>query len=108
MKQILLVILILLCANLMPDLLYAQKNGGDPLNETPFYVVPADMTFEEYEDANRRLKVGLLLISVPFPGSLHFYANESREAWWHVGVAAAGLLSIAVGISSAEDKDTWP
>lgn len=108
MKQILPMILILLCANLMPGFLYAQNNGGDPLNETPFYVVPADMTFEEYEDANRRLRVGLLLLSVPFPGSLHFYANESREAWYHVGVAAAGLLSIAVGIGSAEDKDTWP
>ena len=66
MKQISVMILILLCANTMPDLLYAQNNGGDPLNETPFYIVPADMTYEEYEDANRRLSVGLLLMSIPF------------------------------------------
>ena len=108
MNNIFKMLLMLLCANLLPNLLYAQNNGGDVLNETPFYVVPADMTFEEYEDANRRLSVGLLLMSVPFPGSLHFYANESREAWWHVGIAAAGILSIAAGIGSSDEKDTWP
>lgn len=108
MKYISLMILILMCVNLMPDYLYAQNNGGDLLNETPFYVVPSEMTFEEYEDANRRLSVGLLLMSLPFPGSLHFYANDNREAWYHVGAAAAGLLSIAVGIGSSEEKTGWP
>ena len=102
------ILLILIISNLMPETLYAQSNGGDVLNETPFYVVPADMTFEEYEDANRRLSVGLLLMSIPFPGSLHFYANERREAWKHVGVAAVGILSIAVGAGSSKEKDTWP
>ena len=99
---------ILIFLNLIPEFLYAQTGGGDVLNETPFYVVPADMTFEEYEDANRRLSVGLLLMSIPFPGSLHFYANERREAWLHVGVAAVGLLSIAIGAGSSKEKDTWP
>ena len=108
MKQISVMILTFLCANLMPDLLHAQNNGGDVLNETPFYVVPADMTFEEYEDANRRLSVGLLLMSIPFPGSLHFYANESREAWWHVGIATAGLASIIIGANASDEKETWP
>lgn len=108
MNRILTMLLILMCGYLMPGFLYAQNNGGDRLNETPFYVVPADMTFEEYEDANRRLNVGLLLMSVPFPGSLHFYANEKTEAWWHVGIAAAGLASIAAGIGASEEKDTWP
>jgi len=108
MKQISVMILTFLCANLMPDLLHAQNNGGDALNETPFYVVPADMTFEEYEDANRRLSVGLLLMSIPFPGSLHFYANESREAWWHVGIATAGLASIIIGANASDEKETWP
>lgn len=108
MKQISVMILTFLCANLMPELLHAQNNGGDVLNETPFYVVPADMTFEEYEDANRRLSVGLLLMSIPFPGSLHFYANESREAWWHVGIATAGLASIIIGANASDEKETWP
>ncbi len=101
-------LLILMCINPISEFLYAQNNGGDRLNETPFYVIPADMTFEEYEDANRRLNVGLLLMSVPFPGSLHFYANERREAWWHVGIAAAGLVSFAAGIGLSDEKDTWP
>lgn len=89
--------------------LFAQgTGGGDVLNEVPFYVVPADMTFEEYEDANRRLSVGLMLMTIPVPGALHFYANEKKEGWWHVGVAAAGLASIIAGIASIDEKDTWP
>lgn len=108
MKNYFKMLLILLCSNFLPEILYAQTSGGDVLNETPFYVVPADMTFEEYEDANRRLSVGLLLMSIPFPGSLHFYANERREAWWHVGVAAVGILSIAVGAGLSDEKETWP
>ena len=102
------ILLILICSSLVTETLHAQSNGGDVLNETPFYVVPADMTFEEYQDANRRLSVGLLLMSIPFPGSLHFYANERSEAWKHVGVAAVGILSIAIGAGSSEEKTTWP
>ncbi len=108
MKNIILMLLVLTFTNLIPCPLYAQDNGGDPLDETPFYVVPSEMTFEEYEDANRRLSVGLMLMSVPFPGSLHFYANEKREAWWHVGAASAGIASIIIGIVASDEKDTWP
>ena len=108
MNNIFKILLILIISNLMPEILYAQTSGGDVLNETPFYVVPADMTFEEYEDANRRLSVGLLLMSIPFPGSLHFYANERREAWWHVGIAAAGVLSIIAGAGASDEKEEWP
>ena len=108
MNNIFKMLLILIFLNLIPEFLYAQTGGGDVLNETPFYVVPADMTFEEYEDANRRLSVGLLLMSIPFPGSLHFYANERREAWWHVGIATAGVLSIIAGAGASDGKETWP
>ena len=90
------------------SLLAQGTGGGDVLNEVPFYVVPADMTFEEYEDANRRLSVGLMLMAIPVPGALHFYANEKKEGWRHVGVAAAGLASIIAGIASIDEKDTWP
>ena len=108
MNNIFKILLILIISNLMTENLNAQSNGGDVLNEPPFYVVPADMTFEEYEDANRRLSVGLLLMSIPFPGSLHFYANERREAWWHVGIATAGVLSIIAGAGASDEKETWP
>ena len=107
MNNIFKILLILIISNLMTENLNAQSNGGDVLNEPPFYVVPADMTFEEYEDANRRLSVGLLLMSIPFPGSLHFYANERREAWWHVGIATAGVLSIIAGAGASDEKETW-
>jgi len=106
--KILILSLFFTLTSTLPGFLYAQNNGGDRLNETPFYVVPSEMTFEEYEDANRRLSVGLMLLSVPFPGSLHFYANERREAWMHVGVAAAGLASIVIGIGASDEKNTWP
>ena len=43
----------------------AQGAGGDILNEVPIWPVPAGMTLEEYTDANRRLGVGMLLMSVP-------------------------------------------
>ena len=42
--------------------------SGDILNETPLYPVPAEMTFEEYQDMNRRLTIGLALTSIPIPG----------------------------------------
>ena len=90
------------------SLLAQGTGGGDVMNEVPFYVVPADMTLEEYEDANRRLSVGLMLMTIPVPGALHFYANESKEGWRHVWVATAGLASIIAGIASIDEKDTWP
>ena len=108
MNNILKIPLIPLCIIFISEAVSAQTSGGDALNETPFYVVPADMTFEEYEDANRRLSVGLLLMSIPFPGSLHFYANERREAWWHVGIATAGVLSIIAGAGASDEKRHGP
>ena len=49
--------------------------GGDMLTETPLYPVPAEMTFEEYQDMNRRLTIGLALTSIPIPGIVHRYAG---------------------------------
>ena len=63
------------------------------------------MTLEEYRDANRRLNVGLVLMSVPIPGALHFYADDGREGWMHVGAAALGLTSIVLGASLIDEKD---
>ena len=79
--------------------------GGDMLNEVPIWPVPAEMTLEEYTDANRRLSVGRVLMSVPYPGALHFYAGDSREGWKHVGAAALGVASIVAGAVMIDEKD---
>ena len=83
----------------------AQGAGGDMLNEVPIWPVPAEMTLEEYTDANRRLGVGRLLMSVPLPGTLHFYAGESRAGWKHVGAAALGVVSIIAGAAIVDEKE---
>ena len=83
----------------------AQGAGGDVLNEVPIWPVPAEMTLEEYRDANRRLGVGRLLMSVPIPGTLHFYAGESRAGWKHVGAAGLGLVSIIAGAAIVDEKE---
>ena len=80
---------------------------GELLSETPIWPIPQEMTIEEYTDANRRLSVGLLLMSVPLPGSLHFYAGERRAGWKHVGAAALGLTSIVAGAALIDEKDSW-
>ena len=81
------------------------NGGGDVLNEVPIWPVPPGMTLEEYTDANRRLGVGLALMSVPLPGALHFYAGESREGWMHVGAAVLGSASIVLGAAMIDGKE---
>ena len=83
----------------------ALGTGGDMLNEVPIWPVPAEMTLEEYTDANRRLGVGLMLMSVPFPGALHFYAGEGKAGWKHVYAAGIGVASIIAGAAMMDEKD---
>lgn len=82
--------------------------GGDVLNENGFFGIPPGMTYEEYRDATRRITVGVLLMSVPVPGMLHFYANERTTGWVLVGTAAGGLAAIiagaAMGVGSEKDE----
>ena len=85
----------------------ADNGGGEMLNEVPLWPVPAEMTPEEYTDANRRLGVAFALMAVPIPGSLHFYAGDSREGWKHVGAAALGVASVVLGATMIDEKDTW-
>jgi len=82
-----------------------QFSGGDILNEAPLTPVPMEMTFEEYQDMNRRLTVGLALAAIPIPGMIHFYAGEKKTGLIILGTAAAGLGSILVGAASLDDGD---
>ncbi|UCH62344.1 MAG: hypothetical protein JSU77_11125 [Fidelibacterota bacterium] len=84
---------------------FAQVQGGDLLNEAPLTKVPAEMTFEEYRDMNRRLTIGLALAAIPVPGMIHFYADEKKTGWLVLGTAAVGLTSILAGAAIADEGD---
>ena len=85
-----------------------QSFGGDVLNESPLTPVPADMTFEEYRDMNRRLTIGLALTAVPIPGLIHDYAGEKKTAKRIRRVALGSVGLIIAGIALAdEDKGAW-
>ena len=94
--------LILITGICLAQSLYLPQ--GDVLNEAPFYEIPNGMTFEEYRDANRRISVGLLLMSVPVPGMLHFYADDDTRGWICVGGAGLGAISIITGALLREDS----
>ena len=55
------------------------SGGGDLLNEVPIWPVPAEMTLEEYTDANRRLSVGMMSRNI-VAGSA--YGDEVRRTPW--------------------------
>ena len=77
------------------------------LTETPLYPVPAEMTFEEYQDMNRRLTIGLALTSIPIPGIIHNYAGEKKKARRLFMIGAGGLGLMIAGASMMGDEK-WP
>ena len=81
--------------------------GGDTLTETPLYPVPAEMTFEEYQDMNRRLTIGLALTSIPIPGIVHRYAGEKKKArrLFMIGAGGLGLMIAGASMMGVEE---WP
>jgi len=81
--------------------------GGDMLAETPLYPVPAEMTFEEYQDMNRRLTIGLALTSIPIPGIVHRYAGEKKKARRLFMIGAGGLGLVIAG-ASRMGEEKWP
>ena len=53
---------------LFTSILFSQSNQqSEILSETPLYPIPESMTFEEYQDMNRRMSfvVGLAFIPIP-------------------------------------------
>jgi hypothetical protein len=87
---------------------HAQAQPGDILNEVAIHPVPAQMTFEEYRDANRRLAPGILLsATVPIPGMMHFYAGEKSTGYKLLGMGIAGGVSILAGASMSEDNGKY-
>ena len=88
--------------------LYGQKNidrdNHEPLSETPLYPIPAEMTFEEYQDMNRRMSLAVAWSSIPVPGLTHYYAGEKKKAKQLFYIGLGGLACIIAGAGSEEEK----
>ena len=108
MKQI---IQILLCSLFFSVNVCAQDqnriNNPETLSETPLYPVPAEMTFEEYQDMNRRMSLAVAWSSIPVPGITHYYAGEKKKAKQLFYIGLGGLCCIIAGAGSEEEK-IWP
>ena len=83
-----------------------NRYRNDILSENPINPIPKEMTFEEYQDMNRRLNVGLLLAAIPIPGMIHHYAGEQKIAKKIRWVAAGSILAIIGGAMSMKE-DGW-
>ena len=83
-----------------------NRYGNDILSENPINPIPEEMTFDEYQDMNRRLTVGLLLAAIPIPGMIHHYAGEQKIAKKIRWVAAGSILAIIGGAMSMKE-DGW-
>jgi len=79
----------------------AQQSYGEPLLEVPIHQIPAGMTLEDYEDANRRISMGLFYAITP--GGMHFYANERQTGWVLLGTFVGGLTAVIAASQTARD-----
>ena len=102
---------VIIITNILLNIIFSQGGtqtnlfGTDLLNENPIYPIPEEMTFEEYQDMNRRLGVGLLLAAIPIPGTIHNYAGEEKIAKKIRWVAAGSIVSINIGAIATEEGD---
>ena len=104
-KKVIIITTILLNVIFSQNKMQTNLFGTDLLNENPIYPIPEEMTFEEYQDMNRRLGVGLLLAAIPIPGTIHNYAGEENLAKKIRWVAAGSIVSIIIGAISTEEGD---
>jgi hypothetical protein len=105
MKIVIIITTILLNVIFSQGKMQTNLFGTDLLNENPIYPIPGEMTFEEYQDMNRRLGVGLLLAAIPIPGTIHNYAGEEKIAKKIRWVAAGSVLSVIMGAISTKEGD---
>ena len=86
---------------------YNNINIADPLSETPLYPIPKEMSFEEYQDMNRRMSQALLWSSIPIPGITHYYAGDVKKAKKLFYIGLGGFVCFTVGALSQENAE-WP
>lgn len=79
----------------------AQQRMGEPLLEVPLHKIPKGVSYEDYQNANRRVAMAAFYGIIP--GGVHRYANERTTGWVLTGTAAAGIAAIIVGVGLTED-----
>jgi len=102
----------ILIISLMNTFIIAQFQNNsranvDPLSETPLYSIPAEMSFEEYQDMNRRFNLAVAWSTIPIPGITHHYAGEKKMAKRLFYLGLGGLTSIILG-ASMNGEPAWP
>ena len=109
MKQTnpIILIILFLSTHLFGQSESATKYNPETLSETPLYPIPTEMTFEEYQDMNRRMSQAVLLSTIPVPGITHYYAGEKKKARQLFYIGLGGLAGIIIGGSMME-KPQWP
>jgi len=86
---------------------FTQNNQqAEIMSETPLHPIPEEMTYEEYQDMNRRINIGVGLAFIPIPGIVHRYAGEKSTAKKLSYITIGGLLAFAASSGSEERK--WP
>ena len=107
MRKYVLGIVVLALALVAPSSAVAQGTG-DVLNEAPLMPIPQDMTYEEYQDMNRRISTGLMRSAIPVPGMMHFYAGEPTTGKWLLATGLAGVAAIVAGAALGENEGDFP
>ena len=93
---------------LFTSILFSQSNQqSEILSETPLYPLPENMKFEEYQDMNRRMSIGVGLAFIPIPGIVHRYAGEKELSKKLSYVSIGGLISLIGSMSGNEKKEEW-
>ena len=93
---------------LFTSILFSQSNQqSEILSETPLYPLPENMTFDEYQDMNRRMSIGVGLAFIPIPGIVHRYAGEKELSKKLSYVSIGGLISLISSMSGNEKKEEW-
>lgn len=97
-----------LIISMLSSLLLCQSNQqSEILSETPLHPVPEQMTFEEYQDMNRRMSLGVGLAFIPIPGIVHRYAGEKSIATKLTYISLGGLASVIASMSDNIEKKEW-
>ena len=90
------------------SVLVSQSNQqSEILSETPLHPIPKEMTFEEYQDMNRRMSIGVGLAFIPIPGMIHRYASEKTIATKLTYISLGGLASLIASMSNNIEKKEW-